>query len=47
MITVDLYKGEINNGEENIAESRATDKPRIRSVLRHLYKNMATLNESV
>ena len=47
MITVDLYNGEINNGEENIAESRAADKPRMSSVFRHLYKNMATLNESV
>ena len=41
-ITVDLYKGEINKGEENIAARRAADNPRINSTFRHLYRNKAT-----
>jgi hypothetical protein len=47
IITVDLNKGVINIGDEKIAESTAAAKPRIMSVLRHLYKKIATLNESV
>ena len=42
IITVDLYKGEINKGEENIAARRAADNPTIKSTLRHLNRNKAT-----
>jgi hypothetical protein len=47
MITVDLNNGVIKNDDENMADSTAAAIPKTTSVLRHLKRNIATLNESV
>jgi hypothetical protein len=47
IITVDLYRGVMKNGDEKTADSTAAATPIIISVLRHLKRKIATLNESV